>query len=130
MKPKKPESRQVFSIVGVNIECVFFVKTMRPVEPKELVSKICQDARECAGPMERKLKYINRLTPVTNTEKATENGILKVARSVMAPHFRLRAESTEGTAESAASENTEIGGESSVFTVRKPHVRALCSDMD
>lgn len=89
LRSKKDKPRGAFSIVRTEIECIFFVKTMKPVKPKELVLKICQDAKQCTTPVQRKLKYINRLTPVSDTDKASENGILRVARTVLAPHFGL-----------------------------------------
>ncbi|KAJ6440880.1 THUMP domain-containing protein [Purpureocillium lavendulum] len=88
----KPKVRHIFSPVSAGIECLFFMKTMAPVKPGEFVLKICRDARDCPDPRQRKVKYINRLTPVFNTEKATEKGIVKVARSVLAPFFTLAAE--------------------------------------
>jgi hypothetical protein len=99
-KPKST-TRQVFTIVKADLECLFFVKTMEPVDPTELVRRICQDARSCSSPGERKLRYINRLTPIVDTDRSTEAGILKVARSVMAPHFLLK--SVDESADSADS---------------------------
>ena len=96
MKPKKPTSRQVFTLVNPGIECVVFVKTMRPVDPVELVVKICQDAKACTDIMKRKSKYINRLTPVSNTNRATESGIDQLGRAVLAPYFKLRDGADEG----------------------------------
>lgn len=97
-KPK-PATREVFTIVKADLECLFFVKTMEPVDPTELVRRILQDARNCSGPGERKLRYINRLTPIVDTDRSTESGILKVARSVMAPHFLLKPEDASAVAE-------------------------------
>jgi tRNA acetyltransferase TAN1 len=89
---EKPKTRQIFTPVSVNIECVFFMKTMKPVEPDRLVRRICEDAKSCADPRQRRTKYINRLTPVTDTDKASENGIQRVARKVMEPWFALKPE--------------------------------------
>ena len=93
---QKPKERQVFTTVRTNIECVFFMKTMEPVEPAKLVSQICQDAKACPDPRQRKTKYINRLTPVFDTDKATDKGIERVARTVLASHFELKPESADG----------------------------------
>lgn len=84
--------REAFSPVSVGIECVFFMKTMKPVEPTQLVRQICEDARECPDPRQRKCRYINRLTPVTDTGKATEKGIKRVARKVLTSWFSLNEE--------------------------------------
>ena len=99
MRPGKPKARKTFSIVPADVECLLFIKTMKPVEPVEFVRKICQDARDCTDIMKRKTRYVNRLTPVSNMDKSSENGIVKVARSVMAPYFHLVEE--EGADESS-----------------------------
>lgn len=94
---QKPKERQVFSFVQTSIECVFFMKTMDPVDPERLVRQMCQDAKACPDPRQRKTKYVNRLTPVMDTDKATETGIERVARAVLASHFTLNpAEKAEG----------------------------------
>jgi hypothetical protein len=93
--PPKPQPRGVFSPVSVTIECVFFMKTMRPVDPCQLVREMCLDAQKCGSPMERKCKYINRLTPVMDTEKASEKGVRRVARKVLKSFFALNEEEEE-----------------------------------
>ncbi|KAG5953376.1 hypothetical protein E4U53_005791 [Claviceps sorghi] len=92
---EKMKTRQIFTPVFAGIECLFFMKTMEPIEPGALVRKMCEDARACSDPRNRKCKYINRLTPVFDTEKATENGINKVARTVLSSTFRLKDGSTK-----------------------------------
>lgn len=126
MKETKPKTRQQFPIVSTDLECVLFIKTMKPVDPVEFVRKICEDARDCPDIMKRKTKYINRLTPVTDMDKATENGIISVARAAMAPHFRLTSEGPEGeAAESAAPEEPKADESGTNFTVCGP-LRAQC----
>ncbi|PHH58552.1 hypothetical protein CDD81_5381 [Ophiocordyceps australis] len=78
-----------FSMVKTGLECLVFVKTLAPVQPQELVVKMCEDARDCGDPRRRKVKYINRLTPVVDMDKATPRGVERVARRVLAPHFGL-----------------------------------------
>lgn len=104
---RKPKERRVFSPVAVAIECVFFMKTMKPVDPYQLVLRICRDAQECPSPRDRKCKYINRLTPVMDTEKATEKGIQRVARKVLASFFSLNEEEKEGEDEERDGEKTK-----------------------
>jgi tRNA acetyltransferase TAN1 len=99
MKPTKAQSRKIFSIVPADVECLLFIKTMAPVEPVEFVRKICQDARDCTDIMQRKTKYINRLTPISTTDKASDSGIVRAARAAMAPYFNLVKE--EGPGESS-----------------------------
>lgn len=118
---EKSTKKGVFRPINAGIECVFFMKTKRPVEPYALVRKMCEDAQKCPDPRDRKCKYINRLTPVFNTDKATEKGIERVARQVLAPHFELISESDDSVTaglskEWTASETINSAGEP--FTVR------------
>lgn len=104
---RKPKERRVFSPVAVGIECVFFMKTMKPVDPYQLVLRICRDAQECPSPKDRKCKYINRLTPVMDTDKATEKGIQKVARKVLPSFFSLNEEEKEAEGEEKPTEGSD-----------------------
>ncbi|KAK5995785.1 putative C25H2.10c-like protein [Cladobotryum mycophilum] len=112
---QKPTSRQIFSPVSVTIECVFFMKTMKPVEPVQFIRKICEDAKECTNPMQRKCRYINRMTPVVDAEKATEKGIKKLVRRVLEPYFSLKED--VGDAENA--ENAENADDTSKLDTTK-----------
>lgn len=67
------------------IPAVAFFRTRQPLEPVSFVRKICQDIADGAQP--RNLSYVKRLTPITATEKATQQGLESVARQVLAPHF-------------------------------------------
>lgn len=104
---EKPQNKGHFMPIDTSIECVFFMKTTKPVEPDALIRRICEDAKACPDPRERKCKYINRMTPVFNTDKATENGIERVARRVLSPYFDLVPES-EGDASEAVSDTAVV----------------------
>jgi tRNA acetyltransferase TAN1 len=103
---EKPTTQLAFTPVSSGIECVFFMKTLAPVDPVRLVRKICEDAEACPDPRMRKCRYINRLTPVVSTERASDNGIDRVARAVLAPVFKLKAE--EGAAEQAEQQDESL----------------------
>ncbi|KZZ93439.1 THUMP domain containing protein [Moelleriella libera RCEF 2490] len=90
-KPKPPPAdRRYFTPISTGVECLFFMKTIKPIEPGKLIRKMCEDARDCPDPRLRKCRYINRLTPVFDTDKATENGVVKVAGSVLPTFFTLK----------------------------------------
>ncbi|KJZ72381.1 hypothetical protein HIM_08184 [Hirsutella minnesotensis 3608] len=93
-QPKR-KPREHFKPVSTGLECLFFLKTKKPVKPDEMVRRICEDARDCPDPRQRKCKYIDRLTPVFDTDKATDKGIVRVARRVLAPWFSLRPETED-----------------------------------
>ncbi|KAK3989659.1 tRNA acetyltransferase TAN1 [Cladorrhinum sp. PSN332] len=80
----------------MNVDCLLFVKTKAPIEPTAFVRRICEDAKSSeSGQM--KCRYVNRLTPVTVTGKATEQGLAEVAREALAPFFDLSGKrKTEG----------------------------------
>ncbi|OAA81876.1 THUMP domain containing protein [Akanthomyces lecanii RCEF 1005] len=120
---ERSTKKGVFRPINAGIECVFFMKTIKPVEPYALVRKMCEDAQKCPDPRERKCKYINRLTPVFNTDKATEKGIERVARQVLAPYFELTSESDDNVTaglskERTASETTNSAGEPFTYAIR------------
>ena len=62
---------------------VIFIKTLAPVHPVALVQLICKDY-ELGHPINRS-RYLQRLTPITVTGKATERGIEEVAKAVVQP---------------------------------------------
>ncbi|KAH7197763.1 uncharacterized protein B0J16DRAFT_28039 [Fusarium flagelliforme] len=111
MSQPKPKTKQTFTPIGTGLDCVFFMKTVKPIEPLQLVTKICQDAKDCPDPMQRKTKYVNRLTPVFDTDKATDKGIERVARTVMASHFELKEESGDDAPQVEATPSKEEGDE-------------------
>ncbi|KAK0610491.1 hypothetical protein B0T17DRAFT_544722 [Bombardia bombarda] len=81
--------QRVFTVMKMGVDCLLFVKTKAPVEPVEFVRRICEDAKQCTDPRQGKTRYVNRFTPATVMGKATEQGVLELARTVLAPHFDL-----------------------------------------
>jgi tRNA acetyltransferase TAN1 len=69
---------------------VLFFKTVAPVDPAPFVLSFCKHI--ASDPQRRQTRAVRRLTPVTLTGKASENGVDEVARKVLAPHFH-----SEGT---------------------------------
>lgn len=111
MKPSaKPKKDLTFEPVRVGIECLFFVRTKQPVDPRKLVEAICDDAKQCTDRKQRRSRFINRLTPVALMGKATENGVEELAKKVLAEHFQL-----------AGNEEDEApnGKESEAYSVRE-----------
>ena len=100
IKAAKPRAAgQAFTPIRPStIDCVFFMKTRSPVEPTELVRRICKDARGVLDSKGRKARYLNRLTPVTFMGKATEAGVGMVARQTLAQWFNLVPEGRIGDA--------------------------------
>lgn len=63
---------------------VCFFRTLAPVEPVAFVHAICADAQATGR---KKTRFTKRLTPVSASGKATEDGVDALAKSVLAPHF-------------------------------------------
>jgi tRNA acetyltransferase TAN1 len=81
---------KMFSPVHLDPECVLFFKTRSPVDPVDFIHRICKEA--ASKPDIRRMRYVNRLTPVTIVGKATEKGLEEVGKTVLGAHFRLSGE--------------------------------------
>lgn len=73
------------AVVLLILAPVIFFKTRAPVEPVSFVRRICEDAAKENAP--KRTRFCNRLTPMTLMGKATEDGLEKTAKEVLAPHF-------------------------------------------
>jgi hypothetical protein len=73
----------------LSLDCLLFVKTKAPVEPRELVRRICEDAKLVSDKKQRKSRFLNRLTPMTTIGRATVQGVEEVAKTVLSEHFQL-----------------------------------------
>ncbi|EXV06243.1 THUMP domain protein [Metarhizium robertsii] len=113
----KADTNQTFKPVSSGVECLFFMKTMDPVQPGSLAKKMCEDARDCQDQRQRKCKYINRLTPVVNMDKATDKGIAKVARAVLSPWFELKDEE-KGDADKTEAPPSDVPSPPYTYAIR------------
>jgi len=82
----------------LDIPCVLFFKTRKPIEPVEFVKRICVDA---AAGVPRRSRFVNRLTPMVMMGKATESGLDEVGKAVLEEVFGAADEN----------EKKEVGGE-------------------
>ncbi|KAK7414133.1 hypothetical protein QQX98_006995 [Neonectria punicea] len=115
---QKPKTRQVFTPITTRLECLFFMKTSQPIDPVKLIQQMCQDAKDCPDPMERKTKYINRLTPVQDMDKATETGIERVARTVLGQYFELKGESGDDVQDGADAQSGGAEAAACTYAIR------------
>ncbi|KAI0542424.1 hypothetical protein GGR58DRAFT_452253 [Xylaria digitata] len=95
MKPANKAKDSPFDLVKVNVDCVLFMRTRAPVDPLVLVREICKDAAAAKDRSLWRSRFVNKLTPITLTGKATEKGLEDVARKVLSDHFRLADGETE-----------------------------------
>lgn len=76
-----------FQAVRVDVQCVLFFKTRKPVEPVSFVHAICEDA--ALGKGIRRSRFVKRLTPMSRMGKASSGGLEEVARIVLQPVFHV-----------------------------------------
>ncbi|KAI1295045.1 hypothetical protein F5Y03DRAFT_372357 [Xylaria venustula] len=90
----KPTSDSPFEILKMNVDCVLFVRTRSPVDPLVLVHDICKDAAAAKDKTQWRSRFINKLTPIAYTGKATEKGLEDIARKILFDHFQLAEDET------------------------------------
>lgn len=78
---------KLFMPVYLDLQCVLFFKTRPPIIPVDFVQRICEDARSQEA--KRRVRFVNRLTPMTMIAKATEKGLEDVGKMVLREHFEL-----------------------------------------
>jgi hypothetical protein len=81
---------KLFTPVYLDLQCVLFFKTRPPIIPVDFVRRICEDASNNAA--KRKVRFVNRLTPMTMIARATEKGLEDVGKLVLGEHFQLVGE--------------------------------------
>ena len=65
---------------------VIFYRTHLPLEPTSFVQSLCEAATDKTVAYGR-TRFTKRLTPVTLLGNASEEGLIAVAKKVLAPHF-------------------------------------------
>lgn len=93
--------QQMFSSVQLDIPCLLFFKTQRLIDPVDFVHRICEEI--VSQPGIRKMRYINRLTPMTSIGKATEKGLEDIGKAVLGKHFQLAGEKSKVEGERSVS---------------------------
>ncbi len=113
---------KLFSAVSIDIQCVLFFKTRAPIDPVDFVYKICREV--VSNPKVRRMRYVNRLTPVSLIGKATEKGLEEITKAVLPPHFEMEeGKQSESTTEVKANED-QTAEKTRRPTVNEPHYSA------
>jgi tRNA acetyltransferase TAN1 len=102
---KKQNHTKLIAPVRLDLQCVLFFKIRPPIEPVDFVHRICKEVVSTLSI--RRMKYINRLTPMALMGKATEKGLEEVGRVVLGQHFNLR-EDQENTMEDESHERRKV----------------------
>ena len=80
--------KRLFQSIRLSVQCVLFFKVDERINPVKFVEQICEAAVE--GTV--KSRFLNRLTPMSCMERATDRGLEDVCRTVLEKIFRLRQE--------------------------------------
>ncbi|EGW30009.1 uncharacterized protein SPAPADRAFT_158333 [Spathaspora passalidarum NRRL Y-27907] len=70
--------------IELDVECLIFIKTKKPVNPVELVQRLCQESYDSKV---KTTRYTQKLSPVTDSCSASKEELKNLAKRVLAPHF-------------------------------------------
>ncbi|KAI0015855.1 hypothetical protein F4780DRAFT_762298 [Xylariomycetidae sp. FL0641] len=98
-----------FEPMRMGLDCLLFMRTRPPVEPRAFARAICRDAKDAGDKRMWKSRFINKFTPITLTGKATLKGVEEVARTVLEGQFALKGADEGEKKEDEDGENKEAG---------------------
>lgn len=81
---EKKSSLAIVQPIDLGCECLVFLKTKKPIEPSELVHRICEEA---ASLKSKNTRFTQKLTPITYSVSASMEELVKLAKKVLQPHF-------------------------------------------
>ncbi|PGH18112.1 hypothetical protein AJ79_00740 [Helicocarpus griseus UAMH5409] len=86
MKPKGSKNNKgPFQPIRLDIPCLAFIKMDKSLDPVQIAHRLCATAR--ANSDQKRSRWIQRITPVTLTQKVLGGGIEQLSREVLKPHF-------------------------------------------
>ena len=85
-KTKDERKKEILQPIDLNCECMIFFKTRRPIVPEKFVKRIIEDLSDPNDKLKR-TRYIQRLTPITNSCSASMEQMIKLAKEVLARYF-------------------------------------------
>lgn len=83
-KPAKSGKKQIIEPIDLSCECLIFLKIRKPVEPADLVHRLCTEAYELGV---KTTRVTQKLTPITYSVSASKEELEKLAEKVLKPHF-------------------------------------------
>lgn len=83
---KDGTKRELLKFIDLNCECVIFCKTRKPIEPEEFVRQLIKGISDPEN-LEKRTRYIQKLTPITSSCSSSMEQLIKLAQRVLAPHF-------------------------------------------
>ncbi|KAL3232398.1 tRNA acetyltransferase TAN1 [Nakaseomyces bracarensis] len=86
-KKEDQDKKQLLKPIDLSCECVVFFKTRKPVVPTELVKNVIEDFGNPEN-MEKRTRYIQKLTPITYSCNATKEQFQKLIDQIIEPVFK------------------------------------------
>ncbi|CCH61092.1 hypothetical protein TBLA_0E00310 [Henningerozyma blattae CBS 6284] len=83
------QKKEILQFIDLNCECVVFCKTRRPIIPEKFVKRIIEELADPSN-MEKRTRYIQKLTPITNSCNASMDQFIKLLEIVLEPHFHSK----------------------------------------
>ncbi|KLJ12792.1 hypothetical protein EMPG_12211 [Blastomyces silverae] len=106
MKPNKnKKNTNPFQAVKLDIPCLSFIKIDKTLDPVQIAHRLCTEARE--NPTKKRSRWIQRITPITLTQKVLGGGIEQLSREVLKPHFHSGGPSKKYAIRTSIRNNTE-----------------------
>ncbi|EEQ84055.2 THUMP domain-containing protein [Blastomyces dermatitidis ER-3] len=106
LKPNKDKKNtNPFQAVKLDIPCLSFIKIDKTLDPVQIAHRLCTEARE--NPSKKRSRWIQRITPITLTQKVLGGGIEQLSREVLKPHFHSGGPSKKYAIRTSIRNNTE-----------------------
>lgn len=80
----KNAKKSVLQPIDLGCECLVFIKTKKPIEPADLVHRLCEEASVTKA---KNTRFTQKLTPIQYSVSASMEELLKLAQKVLKPHF-------------------------------------------
>ncbi|OAX81059.1 hypothetical protein ACJ72_04604 [Emergomyces africanus] len=106
MKPNKNgKSNTPFQAVKLDIPCLSFIKIDKTLDPVQIAHRLCTDAQ--ANPTKKRSRWVQRITPITLTQKVLGGGLEQLSREVLKPHFHSGGPQKKYAIRTSIRNNTE-----------------------
>ncbi|AAS53621.1 AFR250Cp [Eremothecium gossypii ATCC 10895] len=89
--PVDTKKKPVLQEIQLGCECMVFIKTRRPIKPECFVKRLVQELASSENTT-KVSRYVQRLTPITDSCNASLTELEKLCRRVLAPHFHTDKE--------------------------------------
>ncbi|OJD13841.1 hypothetical protein AJ78_05737 [Emergomyces pasteurianus Ep9510] len=104
-RSKSSKNNNPFQAVKLDIPCLSFIKIDKTLDPVQIAHRLCTDAR--ANPIKKRSRWIQRITPITLTQKVLGGGLEQLSLEVLKPHFHSGGSPKKYAIRTSIRNNTE-----------------------